>query len=89
MIGGSDDETMMMMMTTKRIVTAETARKRLKKVRKMRTTIDDEDLALIQEAQQDKEEIPGQGSRASGTPASAAKTEAELSRGFILKRFGG
>jgi hypothetical protein len=55
----------------------------------MRTTIDDEDLALIQEAQQDKEEIPGQGSRASGTPASAAKTEAELSRGLFSNDSGG
>jgi hypothetical protein len=69
---------------------AETARKRLKKVRKMRTTdrLDDEDLALIQEAQQDKEEIPGQGAEPAERQRVMAKTEAELSRGLFSNDSG-
>jgi hypothetical protein len=50
------------------------------------TMIDDEDLALIQEAQQDKEEIPGQGAE----PAERQRhgKDQQSCPGFILKRFG-
>jgi hypothetical protein len=64
---------------------ASSARKRLKKVRKMRTTdrLDDEDLALIQEAQQDKEEMPGHVPEPVERQRVVAKTEAELQRGLF------
>lgn len=63
----------------------DSARKRLKKVRKMRQTdrLADDDLALIQEAQQDKEEVPERGAEPAERQRVVANTEAELRKGLF------
>lgn len=59
------------------------ARKRLKKVRKSKfDALDDEDLALIQEAQQD-EDMPPSGPEPVERKRVVAKTEAELRKGLF------
>jgi transcription elongation factor SPT6 len=65
--------------------TGDSARKRLKKIRKMRQLdlLDDEDLALIQEAQRDDEEMPDRGPEPLERQRVVAKSEAELRKGLF------